>query len=132
MTNSTNIRVSIVDADDTVRESLAAFLDDYGFDVSACADAEEARALMMAEDPFNVCVVDPELPGFNGEELIALASRRFLGQRYIIHTSSISYVLPPELEELGLRAEHVFHKPIRAPNLLVKRIKELTPGAAAG
>lgn len=129
MTDSKLIRVLIVDADNAVRDSLSAFLDDYGFDVASCHDAEEARELMM-QQPFNVCVVDPELPGFNGEELILLASTRFLGQKYIIHTSSISYALTPELEALGLRPEHVFHKPIRVPNLLVKLIKELTPQAS--
>ena len=129
MTDASMIRVLIVEADDAVRSGLLAFLEDYGFDVSACPDAEEARDLMKAA-PFHVCIVDPELPGFNGEELILLASTRFLGQKYIIHTSSVAYTLTPELDALGIRPEHVFRKPIRAPNLLVKLIKELTPQAS--
>lgn len=125
MNNYSNIRVLVIDDEPAIRDSLTAFLDDYGFQTASCGSAEEARDLMF-ERPFDVCVVDLRLPGLSGEDLIHLASKRFPNQRYIIHTGSISYNLPPKLKDIGMRPEHVFHKPVRVLTLLVKCIKELT------
>ena len=119
-----------MDDEPAIRDSLTAFLDDYGFDAMACGSTEEARDLMI-EECFDVCVVDLRLPGLSGEDLIRLASRRFPGQRYIIHTGSISYNLANDLKAMGMRPEHVFHKPVRVLSLLVKCIKELAENPAA-
>lgn len=123
------IRVLVVDDEPAIRDSLTAFLDDYGFDVMSCGSTEEARDLMK-EGPFDVCLVDLRLPGLSGEDLILLAHKRFPQQRYIIHTGSISYNLPEELRAIGMRPEHVFHKPVRVLSLLVKCIRELAQNPA--
>lgn len=127
MNDYSNIRVLVIDDEPLVRDSLKAFLEDYGFETSGCGSAEEARDLMR-EKPFDVCIVDLRLPGLSGEDLILLASKHFPGQRYIIHTGSISYNLPHQLKEAGMRPEHVFLKPVRVLTLLVKCIKELAGG----
>lgn len=124
MYDYSSIRVLVVDDEPAIRESLSEFLKDYGFDTAACGSTEEARELML-EELFDVCVVDLDLPGLGGEDLIRLAGKRFPSQRYIIHTGSISYHLPEELKAIGMRPEHVFHKPICVLTLLVKCIKEL-------
>lgn len=124
MNDYSNIRVLVVDDEPAIRHSMSAFLDDYGFITAACGSTEEARELMM-ESAFDVCVVDLRLPGLSGEDLILLANKRFPNQRYIIHTGSISYNLPDALRLIGMRPEHVFHKPVRVLPLLVKCIKEL-------
>lgn len=118
-------RVLIIDSEPSVRDGLAEFLDDYGFETGRCGSAHEARDLMR-EKPFDVCIVSLRLPGFSGEELIHLAHRHFPEQRYIIHTTSLNYDPPEELKAIGIRSEHVFHKPISALNILVKTIKELS------
>ena len=130
MNDYTNIRVLVVDDEPAIRDSLSAFMDYYGFETAACGRTEEARELMM-EKPFDVCVVDLRLPGLSGEDLILLARKRFPEQRYIIHTGSISYNLSHELRAVGMRPEHVFHKPIRVLPILVKRIKELAQNPLA-
>ena len=124
MNDYTHIRVLVIDDEPAVRDSLSAFLEDYGFETASCGSAEEARDMMRAQ-PFDVCVVDLRLPGLSGEDLILLASKRYPQQRYIIHTGSISYNLPPELLAIGIRPDHVFHKPVRVLPLLVKCIKGL-------
>ena len=124
MNDYSDIRVLIVDADSSVRERLSDFLRDYGFETEACESAKEARDLMYT-DPYDVCITELNLPGLTGEDMIHLAGKRFPEQRYIIHTDEISYVLPAELKALGMRPEHVFHKPVRVMSLLVKCIKEL-------
>ena len=130
MTNDSNIRVLIVDDETDVRESLAAFLDDYGFITEACTSTEEARDLLR-ENTYDVCIADLRLPGLSGEDLILLAHTRYPELRYIIHTGSISYNLPDELRAIGIRPIHVFHKPVRVLTLLVKCIKELVGNRSA-
>ena len=130
MNDYSDIRVLVVDDEPAIRDSLTAFLDDYGFDAMACGSTEEARDLMI-ENSFNVCVVDLRLPGLSGEDLILLANKRFPDQRYIIHTGSISYNLPEDLRAIGMRSEHVFLKPVRVLSLLVKCIKELADDPSA-
>lgn len=124
MKDYSSIRVLIVDEDADSRKRLTTFLDDYGFDTASCDSAKEARDVMYG-NPIDVCITELHLPGLSGEDLIQLASQRFPNQRYIIHTDLISYTLPPELKAIGMRPEHVFHKPVRVLNLLVKCIKEL-------
>ncbi len=130
MNDYSNIRVLVVDDEPAIRDSLSAFLADYGFVTDACGSTEEARELML-ESTFEVCIVDLRLPGLSGEDLIRLANKRFPDQRYIIHTGSISYNLPDELRTIGMRPEHVFHKPVRVLTLLVKCIKELAENPAS-
>lgn len=124
MSNSSDTRVLIVDSDASVRESLKAFLDDYDFEIAACGSATEARDLMR-EKTFSVCVVALRLPDFSGEELIDLAHRHFPEQKYIIHTSSPSYEMPESLNAIGIRSEHIFHKPVRGLTPLLNCIKDL-------
>jgi len=124
MNHYSHIKVLIVDDEPCIRDSMSAFLNDYGFITTSCGSTEEARDLMR-EQVFDVCIVDLRLPGLSGEDLILLAHKRFPRQRYIIHTGSISYNLPPELQAIGMKPEHVFHKPVRVLNILVRCIKEL-------
>lgn len=119
-----SIRVLVVDDEPAICDSLQAFLEDYGFSADTCGSTEEARDLLR-ENTYDVCVVDLRLPGLSGEDLILLANKRYPNQRYIIHTGSISYNLPEELRAIGMRPEHVFHKPVRVLSLLVKCIKTL-------
>lgn len=128
MNDYSNIRVLVVDDEEAIRDSLSAFLQDYGFLADPCGSTEEARD-MLRETSYDVCVVDLRLSGMNGEDLIRLASKRYPGQRYIIHTGSISYALPEDLRAIGMRSEHVFHKPVRVLSLLVKCIKTLAQEA---
>lgn len=126
MADYSTIRVLIVDDEVSIRDSIAAFLDDYGFITRSCASTEEARDLLR-DEPYQVCILDLRLPGLSGEDLILLAHQRYPEMRYIIHTGSISYILPEELLSIGIRPQHVFHKPIRVLSLLVKCIKTLVP-----
>lgn len=128
MDETEQTRVLIVDSEPSVRDGLAEFLDDYGFETGRCGSAQEARDLMR-EKPFNVCIVSLRLPGFSGEELIHLAHNHFPQLKYIIHTTALDYDPPESLKAIGIRPEHIFHKPISALNVLVKTILELADSA---
>lgn len=124
MTDYSSIHVLVIDDEPAICTSLTAFLEDYGFNASAAESAEEALDLMK-NNPYHVCIVDMRLPGMSGEDLILSARERYPEQRHIIYTGSISYNLSERLKDLGMRPEHVFHKPVRVLTLLVKCIKEL-------
>ena len=124
MSNYSSIRVLVIDDEPAICSSLSAFLEDYGFNASTAESAEEALDLMQ-NNSYDVCIVDMRLPGMSGEDLIVEARSRYPEQRHIIYTGSISYNLSEKLQELGMRPEHVFLKPVRVLSLLVKCIKEL-------
>jgi DNA-binding NtrC family response regulator len=124
MSNYSSIHVLVIDDEPAICSSLSAFLEDYGFNASTAESAEEALDLMK-NNSYDVCVVDMRLPGMSGEDLIIAARERYPEQRHIIYTGSISYNLSEKLQELGMRPEHVFLKPVRVLSLLVKCIKEL-------
>lgn len=124
MSDYSTIHVLVIDDEPAICASLSAFLEDYGFQASTAESAEEALDLMKS-NTYDVCIVDLRLPGMSGEDLIMHAKERYPKQQHIIYTGSISYNLSDKLKHLGMRPEHVFHKPIRVLSLLVKCIKEL-------
>ncbi|HEY5653651.1 MAG TPA: response regulator [Pontiella sp.] len=124
MSDYSSIHVLIIDDEPSICDSLSAFLIDYGFRASTAINAEEALNLMK-NNVYDVCIVDMNLPGMSGEELIREAKVHYPEQQHIIYTGSITYNLSDKLKELGIRPEHVFLKPVRVLSLLVKCIKEL-------
>jgi two-component system response regulator HydG len=61
-------RVLFVDDDADMRGLVEAGLREIGFETHLCASAEEALAVLPAED-FDVAIVDFQMPGMNGLEL---------------------------------------------------------------
>ena len=103
-------RILVVDDDDSVRNSLAGFLEDYDYKVKSSSSAEDALALIRHE-PFDVAIIDLRLPEMDGEELIKTIYDERYQIRFLIHTGSYAFRLTPILMAIGMRADHVFHKP---------------------
>jgi CheY-like chemotaxis protein len=61
-------RVLIADDDDDVREMLAAFLEDEGWEVVVAKDGQEALARLTSED-FHVVMLDQRMPKLTGSEV---------------------------------------------------------------
>lgn len=61
--------VLLVDDDLQVLESIASFLVDYGFEVTALADAREALQLLSTQT-FDVVLSDVSMPGMSGLQLL--------------------------------------------------------------
>ncbi len=104
------IRVLVVDDEPSIRESLTEFLGDFSFEVSSVASGEEALAVLESA-PCDVAIVDLRLPGMGSDSLILQVHEIRPDVRFLIHTGSLDYRLTDELEEIGLRPEHVFFKP---------------------
>jgi DNA-binding NtrC family response regulator len=61
--------ILVVDDEPIIRDSLAEFLAQEGFRVSACGSAEDALQLAR-EQPFDIALCDVQLPGMDGVQLL--------------------------------------------------------------
>lgn len=127
MMDYSKIRVLVVDDEFAIRTSLAAYLEDFEFDVSSAGTAEEALE-MMDKESFHVAIIDLRLPGMSGDALILEARERFPRMRFIIHTGSPAYHVTEDFKIDGVRMEHVFLKPISDMMMMVKAVEELAGG----
>ncbi len=62
-------RILVVDDEPLIRDTLAEFLTQEGFGVTACASGEDAIA-RAAESRFDIALCDVQLPGIDGIELL--------------------------------------------------------------
>lgn len=115
--------ILVVDDEPLVRESLEAYLEDEGFSVVGACSGEVALECIAKAAP-GVVIVDMRLPGISGNEVILRGSALCPGLPFLVHTGAPSYVVPPDLGRIGLRAEDIFHKPVLNLNFMVQRIKE--------
>ncbi len=120
-------RVLLVEDERSIREPLYDYLQDHGLDVSAAADATEARTLLAA-CTFDAIVADIMMPGEDGLSLT----------RHIRDTLGIPVILLTARSEeadrvlgLELGADDYVVKPF-SPRELVARIKVVVRRAAQG
>ncbi|MGE0788008.1 MAG: response regulator [Sandaracinaceae bacterium] len=69
-------RLLLVDDDEMMRRSSKRFLARAGFEVVAAKSGAEALELFEGERPFDVVVMDLEMPGMSGVELMRELARR--------------------------------------------------------
>lgn len=69
------MRALIIDDSRAMRSILSGILDDLGCTVEQKADAESAAALLEQDHDFDFALVDWNLPGMNGLELVKIIRR---------------------------------------------------------
>lgn len=107
--------ILIVDDEEMVLTNLVAFFEDEGYRVEAADCGEEALKILKTKGQTHKpcgCIVDMRLPGMDGNEFILRANGLCPGLKYIIHTGSTEYQLPPALQEIGVSESDVLHKPL--------------------
>ncbi|MBN1177884.1 MAG: response regulator [Anaerolineae bacterium] len=104
-------RVLVVDDERLTRVSLAAFLEELGYEAAVAGDGDEAIRL-QAQAPFDVCIVDIRLPGKDGVETIKALHQIAPEAYFIIFTGSPQFTIPPVLEDLGMSARDIVRKPV--------------------
>lgn len=114
----------MVDDHPSLLRNLVALLEDEDFTVVATVSGEEALQ-RMAEQDFQVAIVDMRLPGISGSELIEIAAKGHPHLHFIIHTGSVDFVLTPETIALGIGEDDVFYKPISDLDNFLARIRFL-------
>ncbi|MBM4425023.1 MAG: response regulator [Chloroflexi bacterium] len=91
-------KILIVDDECDVRESLSDALTDAGFQVAAAPDGAEAL-ILIAEQAFDLVLLDMMMPGIDGIQLIRVLDRiapglpligltGYLGKGYMSHSAA--------------------------------------------
>lgn len=119
-------RILVVDDDPTVLMNLTVYLEDEGFDVVSVPTAEEALKALDTSPETEVALLDMRLAGMDGEELVLRAHAVIPELRFVIHTGTAGYALPPELKAVGVRDEDVLFKPLTDLRLLRETIDRVS------
>lgn len=122
--SSTGVNILLVDDETHIRENLADYLEDYDYRVQQASNAEDAEKLMLKGE-FDLAVVDLRLPGQSGDSLILKAHDKASHMKFLIYTGSVDYMLTEDLRKLGIRPEHVLHKPLSDLSELKAAIESL-------
>ena len=121
------VKVFIVDDESVVCSNVAAFLEDEGFTVFSALSGEEALDVLLKKN-IDVAIVDMRLPGIDGDTLILKAHEVQPVLKFLIHTGSTNYFVSKSLEEIGVKNEHIFRKPLGDMSVLTKGILNLMEG----
>ena len=114
--------ILVLDDEVVIRDSMAAFLEDYGFRVETAESAEQ-ESEMLDDGRYELVVVDIRLPGERGDRFIQRAAERYPGMAFLIHTGSVQFRLTDELRRLGVGPEQIFLKPLHDLNRLAQGIE---------
>lgn len=103
------LRILLAEDEEDLREVVCEWLRADGFEVVPVADGQEALARLSRDPAYDVVLLDHEMPGPRGLEV--LETLRTRGDRIAVLLMSGSLVLEAaELARLGLGP--VLHKPI--------------------
>lgn len=108
------LSVLVVDDDETMREVLTVRLEDWGYEVSAAADASEARAAIEEHQP-TIVLTDIVLPGMSGLDLLRHLKADDPERPVILMTGHGTVDLAVEAMKQG--AEDFLTKPIETDKL---------------
>jgi DNA-binding response OmpR family regulator len=122
-----DIAVLLVDDDEMIRECVAAYLEDEGFNVYVADSGEVGLEMMLSLRPA-VCISDLRLTGMNGEEFIVKAHALNPATGFLLHTGMF-YSLSDKLYAIGMTDEDVLLKPIHD---LAKLVSKVRNSAATG
>jgi len=117
-----NVRILIVDDDDTVRYLMNEFIETVGgYRTSTASDAEEAIALLDANNDFQVVITDIMMPGMDGLELTEKIKKDYDPDVIVMTGFSGDYSYEDAIDKGA--SDFVF-KPVRVEELLL-RIKRV-------
>ena len=119
-----SLRILVLDDEDSVRQSLAAYLEDLDYHVSLAANAEEGIH-RVTEESFDIAIVDIRLPGKDGNAFIREAHDVRPALHFLIHTGSKQYTLPEDLRELGITDKQILLKPVSSMAVFSEAMKGL-------
>ncbi|MDD3836903.1 MAG: response regulator [Phenylobacterium sp.] len=101
-------RILLAEDDDSLRGFLTRALERAGYEVTACADGEEAQAVL--EQNWDLLLTDIVMPGVDGIELARQAAARHPGLRIMFITGFAAVALAAG--DQGPPGSKVLSKPI--------------------
>jgi len=119
------IQILIVDDEAGLPDAIRDYLEDETeFAVTLATSGEEGIEMLDQIKP-DVCIVDMRLPGMNGNEFIIKIHEKLPECKFIIHTGSIDYSLPPELKKIGITKDLILSKPVKGLATFKTQIQKL-------
>lgn len=116
------LNILVLDDEESIRNSIGAYLEDEGFTVFQAATGEYALDLLQ-QYQIGAAIVDIRLPGIDGNTFIRRAYAIDPELCFVVHTGSSDYVLPDDLKSMGISIDAVFIKPVYDLNLLIMALK---------
>jgi len=107
--------ILLVEDDPSSRHAMTALLSSVGYEIHAVESAEEALGVLAAEEPPAIAIVDLNLPGMDGLELIAHLKRMNPEIHAVLTTAYDSGALQSDVRRLGVG---YLRKPISFDKLL--------------
>jgi len=114
-------KILLIDDEPGLLFSLTAFLEDEGYHVRSTSTGEDALNNLKDEN-FDAVIIDIRLPGKDGNEVILEAIESGCKARFLIHTGSADYQLPPALETYGISQNDIFLKPLADLDILCQAL----------
>ncbi|MGA2584317.1 MAG: response regulator [Tepidisphaeraceae bacterium] len=108
--------VLVVEDELISQRALVRLLSENGYLAIGVSSAEEAMAKFSKSSPPVVILIDFNLPGMNGLELIEVLRRKGVGSRMVLITASGDEDLPGQALKAGLI--HYLRKPLNFVQLL--------------
>lgn len=126
-------RLLLVEDETLLRGLVAQFLRGAGFQVVEAEDGPDGVSRFSGDGPFDLVLVDLNLPGFSGVEVCRRLRRHRPAQKVLICSASVTAEYESTLRGLGVN--HFLTKPYHPEALLTHIQRELSaspPARAAG
>ncbi|MBD5641777.1 MAG: response regulator [Desulfovibrio sp.] len=123
------LKILVVDDDESARAHASLLLDKMGMHVATAASGQEALALLEKEqsEPFEICLIDWQMPGMNGSETARKIRERYGDKIRIIIISSFDWGAI-EQEARGNGAVAFIAKPLFVSNVYETLVKACDRG----
>lgn len=112
----------ILDDEESIRQSIAAFMEDEGYRVFQAESSEQALEIIRRH-PIDDAVVDIRLPGQDGNSFMLEAVKIRPKIKFVVHTGSADYIPPKTIQALGVTLDKVLIKPASDLNLICNALK---------
>ena len=109
-------RILLAEDDDSLRGFLARALERAGYEVTACADGEEAAAVL--DQAWDLLLTDIVMPGMDGIEVARLAAAKHPGLRIMFITGFAAVALAAK--ETAPQGAKVLSKPIHLREIVAE------------
>ena len=109
-------RILLAEDDDSLRGFLTRALERAGYEVTACADGDEAASVI--DQPWDLLLTDIVMPGMDGIEVARLAAAKHPGLRIMFITGFAAVALAAG--ESGPPGAKVLSKPIHLREIVTE------------
>ena len=116
-------KLLILDDEESIRHSIAAFMEDDGYKVFQASSAETALDIIK-NNKIDEAIVDIRLPGMDGNIFMVKAKNILPDIKFVVHTGSADYVPPEEVKKRGITSNKIFIKPAADLSVISQALKD--------